>query len=294
MTGSLAFDGAAGNAFGSLIPNRSYEVCGSAFGGVPIGADRDQINPESRNLHCHMLPSLRLPPASLCCREMRGGPSHKLRQPDRSGAAGTARGKPLGIWWQDEARVGQQGTLTRIWAPRGSRPGVPRDRRYVWAYLFGVVCPACGVGAAVVMPTVNIEAMNLHLAEISIAVAPGADCLPQVDGAGWHRPSPRSRVPDNITLLMLPPYTPELNPTENIWDYLRANPLSNTVWETYKAILDACSDAWNKLTARPNIITSIASRAWATQATLLGRLVSLRIVRPQNERREAFDGKRPV
>src|SRR6185437_9655462 len=75
-------------------------------------------------------------------------------------------GKPVEIWFTDEARVGQQGTLTRVWAKRGSRPRAPRDRRYDWAYLFGAVCPDRATGAAVVMPEVNIEAMNEHLAEI--------------------------------------------------------------------------------------------------------------------------------
>ena len=174
-----------------------------------------------------------------------------------------ALGKPLEIWWQDEARVGQQGTLTRIWAKRGSRPAIRRDRRFIWAYLFGAVCPDRGVGAAIVMPTVNIDAMNEHLKEISHHVAPGAHCLLQVDGAGWHGPSETLIVPDNITLLKIPPYTPELNPVENIWEYLRGNYLSNLVWETYEEILQACCDAWRKLVRAPEVIQSIAAREWA-------------------------------
>ena len=77
-----------------------------------------------------------------------------------------AAGKPVEIWFTDEARVGQQGTLTRVWAKRGSRPRAPRDRRFEWAYLFGAVCPERSVGAAIVMPEVNIAAMNEHMAEI--------------------------------------------------------------------------------------------------------------------------------
>jgi DDE superfamily endonuclease len=174
-----------------------------------------------------------------------------------------ARGKPLEIWWQDEARVGQQGTLTRIWAKRGSRPRVLRDRRFTWAYLFGAVCPDRGVGAAIVMPTVNLDAMNKHLAEISFHVAPGSHCVLQVDGAGWHGPSEKLIVPHNITLLKIPPYTPELNPVENIWEYLRGNSLSNVVWETYDEIVQASCSAWNKLVQAPELIKSIASREWA-------------------------------
>lgn len=175
----------------------------------------------------------------------------------------SARGKPIELWWQDEARVGQQGTLTRLWAERGSRPPAPRDCRYDWAYIFGAVCPARGAGAALVLPYANVEAMNLHLAEISRCVAPGAHAVITLDGAGWHQQGGRLRVPDNIGLLPLPPYSPELNPQENVWQYLRQNYLAHRVFETYEAIVDACCDAWNKLVAEPERITSLASRNWA-------------------------------
>ncbi len=118
------------------------------------------------------------------------------------------------MWWQDEARVGQQGSLTYVWAERGSRPRAPRDQRYDWAYIFGAVCPARGVGAALVLPLVNTEAMNLHLAEISTQVTLGAHCVLTLDGAGWHQLGGKLRVPENISLLPLPAYSPELNPVE--------------------------------------------------------------------------------
>ena len=175
----------------------------------------------------------------------------------------TARGKPLEVWWQDEARVGQQGTLTRLWAARGSRPPAPRDLRYSWAYLFGAVCPARDAGAALVLPHANSEAMNLHLAEISSQVVPGAHAVLILDGAGWHQTGGRLRLPDNISLLPLPPYSPQLNPVENVWQFLRQNQLSNRVFDTYHAIVEACCSAWNSLIAEPGRITSIATRDWA-------------------------------
>ena len=131
-----------------------------------------------------------------------------------------------------------------------------------WAYLFGAVCPERSTGAAIIMPEVNIEAMNEHLAEISRRVSAGAIALLVLDGAGWHS-SPRLTIPDNIALLPLPPYAPELNPVENVWEFLRANLLSHRVWDTYEAILEACCDAWNKLMATPERIASITRRAWA-------------------------------
>jgi hypothetical protein len=95
-----------------------------------------------------------------------------------------ARDKPIELWWQDEARVGQQGSLTYIWADKGSRPRAPRDQRYAWAYIFGAVCPARGIGAALVLPIVSTETMNLHLAEISTNVAVGGHAVVTLDGAG--------------------------------------------------------------------------------------------------------------
>lgn len=113
------------------------------------------------------------------------------------------------------------------------------------------------------LPTVNTELMNLHLAEISRAVATGAHAILVLDGAGWHQAGGRLIVPDNITLMPLPPYAPELNPVENIWEFLRGNLLSHRVWESVEDIIDACCDAWNKLIQTPEQITSIATRTWA-------------------------------
>jgi hypothetical protein len=174
-----------------------------------------------------------------------------------------AIGKPLEIWFQDEARVGQQGTLEYIWAPRGSRPPAVRDNRHDSAYLFGALCPARGVGAAIIMPAVNSEAMGEHLKEISAQVTPGAHAVLLLDRAGWHQQGKRLPVPDNISLLPLPAYSPELNPMENVWEFLRGNFLSHRVWDTYELILKACRDAWNKLMRMPERIASLTQRPWA-------------------------------
>ena len=161
-----------------------------------------------------------------------------------------------------DARVGQQGTLTRIWAKRGTRPRAPRDTRYQWAYLFGAVCPARGAAVGLVLPFVSTEAMNAHLAEISRNVAVGAHAVLILDGAGWHGANALV-VPDNLSLLTLPPYSPELNPVENIWQYLRANWLAISVFDSYDAIVNACCAAWNRFANDPKTVASITSRAWA-------------------------------
>jgi hypothetical protein len=138
-----------------------------------------------------------------------------------------------------------------------------RDNRHVSTYIFGAICPARAVGAAMIMPHADTWAMNAHLAEISAEVAPGAHAVLVCDGAGWHQRGKKLSVPDNITLLSLPPYSPELNPMENVWDYLRQNKLCATVWETYDDILDACQSAWRFLTNDPDRIRSIGHRKWA-------------------------------
>ena len=146
-----------------------------------------------------------------------------------------AKGKPLEVWFQDEARIGQQGTLTHKWARRGTRLRAPRDTHNKWSYISGAACPARGTVAGLIVPYVNAEAMGLHLNEIAKAVAHGAHAMLIVDGAGWHG-AKCLQVPDNITLVKLPLISPELNPMENVWAYLWSNKLAISVFDTYEEI----------------------------------------------------------
>jgi hypothetical protein len=171
-------------------------------------------------------------------------------------------GTPIEIWFQDEMRVGQKNGLVYQWAKKGTRPRQPKDQRYANAYVFGAVCAARDTGAALVLPYADTWAMQQHLNEITRHVTTGAHAVLVLDKAGWHT-TKRLRVPANITLLHLPAASPELNPTENIWQYLRQTHLSNRVFDNYKAVVEACSSAWNKLLAETNRIMSIATRMWA-------------------------------
>ena len=166
------------------------------------------------------------------------------------------------IWWQDEARIGQKNKITRRWARRGSRPRAAKDQRTKSAYIFGAICPRRGVGAALVLPRCNTQAMQWHLDEISSQVTPGAHAVLILDQAGWHT-TDKLAMPPNITLLPLPPRAPELNPVENIWQFLRANWLSNRVFKSYDDIVTHCCEAWNKLIDQPWKIMSIGRRQWA-------------------------------
>jgi transposase len=182
-------------------------------------------------------------------------------------AEGPACGKRIELWWQDEMRVGQKNPITRSnacvrRARRGTRPAAPQDQRTASAYIFGAICPKEGKGAAIVVPRCLTGAMALHLAEISRTVAPDAHAVVILDQAGWHH-SRALVVPDNISLVPMPPYAPELNPAENIWQFIRENWLSNRVFRSYEDILDHCCEAWNRLIDQPSRITSIGMRAWA-------------------------------
>ena len=150
----------------------------------------------------------------------------------------------------------------RQWARRGTRPTQPADQRYESAYLFGAICPMRGVGAGLALPFADTDAMQLHLEEISRTVARKSHAVLLLDRAGWHTTGNLS-VPKNITLIFLPSRAPELNPVEQIWQYIRGNWLSNRIFDTYDDIIDAACDAWNRLIAEPNTITAIGMRQWA-------------------------------
>ena len=112
------------------------------------------------------------------------------------------------------------------------------------------------------LPRANTGAMQMHLDEISRNVAARAHAVVLMDRAGWHR-TDKLRLPKNLSIILLPSRSPELNPVENIWQYLRQNWLSNRVFESYDDILDTGCEAWNRLVDQPQTIRSIGTRDWA-------------------------------
>ena len=104
--------------------------------------------------------------------------------------------------------------------------------------------------------------MQRHLDEISRNVAAKAHAVVLMDRAGWHKTG-KLKLPKNLTIILLPSRSPELNPVENLWQFLRQTYLSNRVFENYDAIIEAGCEAWNKLTAQPQTIMSIGMRDWA-------------------------------
>ena len=139
------------------------------------------------------------------------------------------------VYFQDEARFGTQGTITRVWARRGSRPRAVRQNGRIWLYVLMAVCAATGEASALIMPALNTEVVNLFLEQLSRDLPTGVHAVLIWDGAGFHSGKDLV-VPGNVSLIRLPPYSPELNPVENLWHYLRSHHWSNREYMGYEEL----------------------------------------------------------
>jgi transposase len=173
----------------------------------------------------------------------------------------------LQLWCQDEARVGQKGRVCHRWYERGVRPPGLADKRFESLYLFAACRPGTDQAFALALPEATTAAMSLFLAAFAEQLEPDAHAVLILDRAGWHG-SRRLTVPGNITLLPLPAYSPELNPVERVWLYLRERFLSHRVLDGYKAVLDAACDAWNALAAETGRLTSLTAYPYLLRSEL--------------------------
>lgn len=162
----------------------------------------------------------------------------------------------------DEARFGQQGTLTSMWAPCGSRPTAVKQTRYEWAYLFAAIEPITGENVALLAPRADTGLMNIFLQMLSDHLEPMDHAVLIMDQAGWHK-AKALVLPANITILYLPPYSPELNPAERVWAYLRSHYLANRAYRDYDHLLEAGSTAYRNLT--PELLRSICACNYITR-----------------------------
>ncbi|MBU2989638.1 IS630 family transposase, partial [Psychrosphaera sp. B3R10] len=167
---------------------------------------------------------------------------------------------------QDEARFGQQNTTSRVWAKKGSRPRAVKQQQFEYAYLFGAVCPANGKTEAIITPYVNKEVMTLHMEQISKATELGRHAVVIMDGAGWHTLDTVQPF-DNVTLIKLPPYSPELNPIEQVWSWMRQHHLANKSFKGYDDIVNSCTKAWNCFISDTKRVIKMCTRAWASVGT---------------------------
>ena len=167
-------------------------------------------------------------------------------------------GKKVQVWLGDEARFGQQVSVTRVWARCGSRPRAVRQTRYDYLWMMAVVCPKSGKSFGLFMPLLNGEVVTEFLDQFSKQLEPDVIAVLIWDQAGFHT-SGKIVVPDNIRLRSLPPYSPELNPVENLWHYLKSHHWSNRAHDDYDAMLDAAQDAWKRVCSIPERIKSICA-----------------------------------
>jgi transposase len=150
------------------------------------------------------------------------------------------------------------------WWLKGERAPGLAQQGYQWAYIFSAVRPATGEDFTLVLPVVSAAVMNLFLAQFAAALPADAHAVLVLDGAGWHDERALT-VPDNLTLVQLPAYSPELNPVERVWLYLRERFLSLRFLPDTAAIIEACCRAWNALAAEPGRIRSLCAYPWITK-----------------------------
>ncbi|MCE9603319.1 MAG: IS630 family transposase [Planctomycetia bacterium] len=174
--------------------------------------------------------------------------------------------KRLRVYFQDESRFGQQGTTTSVWARRGSRPTAIRQTEYQYLWVLGAVCAETGHAEGLLSPQLNTKIVNLFLEQFSRTLAADEHAAMIWDGAGFHV-SRALQVPANVTLIQLPPYSPELNPVENLWHYLKSHFWSNRAYADYEELEQAAVDAWQKAVVNADLMKSVCAAPYANRAT---------------------------
>ncbi len=165
-------------------------------------------------------------------------------------------GERVEVWFEDEARFGQKGSLTTVWADRGSRPRAPKQTAYANLHVLTAVCPATGRAEGLVTPILNASVVQTFLDQLSATIPVGTHVLLVWDGAGYHV-AQALRVPANLSVLKLPPYAPELNPVERLWLYLRHHYWSNRVYEDIEALEEAAVSGWRAVCLTPDKIKTV-------------------------------------
>ena len=176
----------------------------------------------------------------------------------------THSGLPLRIMFQDEARFGRITDPKRCWAPKGCRPHVPSQIVREYTYLFGAASPQDGKCDFLVLPGLNLVNMKIFLDEISKRYPNEYICM-LMDGAAAHSLK-GLQVPDNMVIEKIPPYSPEVNPAENIWDEIREKYFGNLVFDSMCAVEDQLVKAARHYEDNAAVVQSIVGWSWIMSA----------------------------
>ncbi len=166
--------------------------------------------------------------------------------------------KKIELWFQDESRIGEKTRLKAVWRLKGTKVEAVKQTGYRSTYLFGAVNPVSGAFSGLVCGICNTEVMNIHLSQVSSEIANDAHVIMIMDRAGWHSNAKKLVVPANISILDLPAYSPELNPIERLWLWLKNKYLSNIVIGKDEDIDEYACAAWAKLTC--SVIKSVCNK----------------------------------
>ena len=194
-------------------------------------------------------------------------PLKKLRTLVRQEVGRQAKqGRSVRLMFQDEGRFGLLGKPRRCWAPAGVRPVVGARLLRKFSYAFAAVSPHDGVMDSLILPWVNASTMSMFLATVSQRHTDEYIVM-VMDQAGWHI-AHELEVPKNMRLVLLPPYSPQINPAEHIWDALRENCIGNTVFASLDAADKALSKGLRSLESDPERMQSLTGFEWITSISL--------------------------
>jgi hypothetical protein len=169
--------------------------------------------------------------------------------------------RPIKLFFEDEGRFGRSNNLSRCWSAKGSRAQVSKQIVRQYTYAYSSICPETGESHSLIISGSNTEIMNYYLADLSKDYSQYRIIL-CTDNAGWHK-SAGLKIPDNIVFLYLPPYSPQLNPVEHLWDYIREQKgFNNRVMNSMEQVIDTLVVALKEIRNEKEIIKSLCNFSW--------------------------------
>lgn len=163
--------------------------------------------------------------------------------------------------FQDEGRFGRITDPKRCWAPGGTRPEVPSQIVREYLYGFAAVSPKDGAMDSLILPEVNAEAMSVFLKEVSSRHSEEIIFM-FMDKAGWHR-AKKLKIPKNVRIYWLPPYSPQCNPVEHVWDEIREKWFANRVFKSLNAVEDTLNESLSNLENQSERVQKLTGFDWA-------------------------------